>query len=209
MGRLRGGVFVVVLLALVLTGCASHNQPARHAASTAQQAGAPGTHSGTVTRTFQAYDPAGNLAVKVSDVATGNCWTTSVAAPVPGAYRCFAGNQILDPCFTPPKTAAPTQIACVANPWSDAVVLTLTSSLPKGTPVDGKRPWALALNNGARCVSSTGTVPAIDGVNLDYHCTNGADAALADTAAATETAQYALPPATALQSVTVTTIWRG
>lgn len=197
-----------MLLALVLTGCASH-QPAHHQQASTHLAGAPAPPSGTVTRTFQAYDAAGNLAVKVSDVATGNCWTTSVAAPVAGAYRCFAGNQILDPCFAPPKTAAPTQIACVANPWSDAVVLTLTSSLPKGIPAGGKRPWAIELSNGARCVSSTGTVPAIDGVNLDYHCTNGADAALADPAAATVTAQYALPPATTLQPVTVTTMWQG
>lgn len=194
-----------VLLALVLAGCASqqHRTAARH-----QHAGAAKPRV-TTTITFRAYDSAGRLTIKVGDVAKGRCWTTSIAAPVAGAYRCFAANQILDPCFAPP-TKAPAEVACVANPWSDAVVLRLTGALPKSSASDYiARPWALRLDGGVRCVASTGTVPSVQGVDLGYHCTNGLDAALLDRNASPQTADYGDPATGTLQPVTVTTIWQG
>jgi hypothetical protein len=69
------------------------------------------------------------------------------------------------------------------------------------------RPWAFQLANGVRCVASTGTVPAVAGVNLAYHCADGADAALGSVSGGRLTAQYATPGATRLAQLTVTTVW--
>jgi hypothetical protein len=196
-------ILSIVLLALVLAGCAS-KQPQK------QKQAAAVRSDGTASQVFHAYGADGDLAVKVGDVASGNCWTSSVAAPVAGSYRCFAGNKILDPCFAPAGQAHPTQVACVDAPWSDAIVLTLTSALPtaEASPAVA-RPWAFQLANGARCVASTGTVPAIQGVNLGYHCSDGHDAGLPDTSVTPATVDYGDEAAQTVQSVTVTTIWRG
>jgi hypothetical protein len=196
-----------VVLALVLAGCASKSNALR---PTQHQQPAAAKPRVTTTRTFHAYDNAGRLTVTVADVTSGHCWTASIAAPATGAYRCFAANQILDPCFAPQGTSVPHQVACVTAPWSRAVVLHLTAALPKaGSTGYAVRAWALRLDNGVRCVASTGTVPAVQGVDLGYHCTDGRDAALLDPNANPETADYGDPDTGTLQPVTVTTIWRG
>jgi hypothetical protein len=197
----RSGILLLLTAGSValLAGCASHH-PARP--------GSPRPH--TVTETFAAYRADGELAVHVADVATGRCWTTSIAAPGSGAYRCITGNSILDPCFAPPTPATPVEVACMASPWSDAEVLRVTGALPTGTPgTHPARPWAVQLANGVRCVAATGTVPAVHGVNLGYHCLDGANAALGDTSAAVVTAEYADPDTQQLRPVTVQTIWRA
>jgi len=167
--------------------------------------------TGTVAKTFSAYRADGELAVHVGDVSTGNCWTTSIAAPSATAYRCIADNSILDPCFAPAHPSSPLEVACVPDPWADATVLRVTGELPTQAPPAERsaRPWAFELANGARCVAATGTVPEIQGVNLGYHCRNGADAALDDGSARRATARYAPHGAATLHTVTVSTIWRA
>jgi hypothetical protein len=199
-----GGRVLVLLVLLstgLLAGCASHS-PHRDSGG-----GAPHT----VTRTFSAYDAHGDLTVHVADVARGRCWTASIAVPgVRGAYRCIAGNAILDPCFAPATPSSPVEVACLADPWSDAEVLQVTGALPSaGAGADtGPRPWALQLGNGVRCVAATGTVPAIGGVDLGYHCRGGSNAAVHDATAALVTADYAAAGAHTLRRVSVATIWR-
>ncbi len=152
-------------MALVLAGCASHrsDQPA-------------GGHPRTATTTFHAYRADGELAVQVADVATGTCWTLSIAVAAAGAYRCITGDEILDPCFAPARPEVPVEVACIADPWSRAEVLTVSGGLPKAHP-GGRvgRPWAFELANGVRCVAATGTVPEVHGVDLGYHCAGGGD----------------------------------
>lgn len=197
-------VLLLVLLVGVLAGCASktHNRPA----------GAASVAGGTATTsiTFRAYNRTGQLAVRVAAEVRGQCWTTSAAVPVAGAYRCFEGNKILDPCFAPAHPATPPVLACMADPWSRALMLRVSGALPQ--PADGdaaSRPWAFELSNGARCVASTGTVPAVAGENLGYHCTDRGNAALVDDGSATVTAHYAPAGAKTLQSMNVTTIWHA
>ena len=202
------GFALLAIAAVVLAGCASHSNNGAGGAGTSGKVSSPTT----VTRQFHAYRADGGLAVQVGDVARGSCFSTSVAAPGADAYRCFAGNKILDPCFAPADTSpgqAGVQVACVATPWSRALALTLTQPLPKPAgPKEAARPWAFQLGNGARCVASTGTVPAVQGINLGYHCTDGHDAALVDPTASLVTAHYADATKRALDTVTVTTIWR-
>jgi eukaryotic-like serine/threonine-protein kinase len=206
--RGRGSLRLILglaALAFVLAGCA-HSGTSR---AGAQPQPAAKTEPATKIESFSAYDASGELAVKVADVARGSCWTNSVAAPAPDAFRCFAGNNILDPCFARPKASAPGEVACLATPWSAATVLTLTAPLPQPDPDAGNRAWAFQLDNGARCVASTGTVPQVQGINLGYHCTDGSDAALRDVSAPLVTADYGEAKTQAVQSVTVTRIWRG
>ncbi len=200
---------VLLAFALLAAACASHRP---------QPQAAGGGPRATVDKSFHPYSANGELAIDVADVATGSCWTTSIAAPASGAYRCIAGNRILDPCFAAPTTATAskavrTEVACVETPWSNAMVLHVTGPLPKADPADdgagSARPWAFELDNGVRCVATTGTVPAVQGVSLGYHCLDGRDAALLDPSATPMTADYGDPQAQSLQPVTVATIWRG
>jgi hypothetical protein len=189
------------MLAIGLVACAS---PSSH--RTTQAGSAP---KGTLIKTFRAYDSAGQLTVAVSHTTVGVCWTSSIAVPIPGAYRCYAGNKILDPCFAPPMQLQPESLACVDDPWSEAILLKVHSPLPPVASLDGSRPWAVQLDNGARCVAATGIVPSVQGVDLAYRCANGKSAGLVDGAAAVMSAQYGAPAAKSLRTVTVTTIWRG
>ena len=204
-GRGTGGpilrwMLLAIAVTLVLAGCASaapHRKPTAGAAA-----------PGTTTVHFHAYGTGGELTVPVADVVRGQCWTNSIAAPSTTAYRCFQGNKILDPCFAPAHATVPLQVACLSAPWSKAVMLQVSGKLPppaSGTVVS--RPWAFQLDDGVRCVASTGTVPAVAGVNLGYHCADGADAALGAVSGAQLTAQYAPPGATRLTTTTVTTMW--
>lgn len=162
-----------------------------------------------MVRTFHAYDAHGQLAVRVGDITTGSCWTTSIADPVEGAYRCLAGNTIYDPCFAP-ATGQVSQVACLSAPWANAEVLQLSGKLPAASPPPGThRPWAFVLAGGVRCVAATGTVPEVAGVNLGYECTDGSNAALVDPSAKQVAAQRAARNATTLTRVLVTTIWPG
>lgn len=163
----------------------------------------------TAVRTFHAYRADGELTVQVADVAYGHCWTTSITAPMSGAYRCLSGNAILDPCFPPPHPGKPVEVACIADPWSQADVLRMTSPLPKPAPnADGAaRPWALRLSNGARCAAASGMVPQVRGVDLGYHCRNGWDAGALDTSHRVATVEYGNDRTNQLRDVQVTTIW--
>jgi hypothetical protein len=196
MSRRTTSVFaVVLLLALGSAGCSS----GKHRAGAA----------GTVLKTFHAYTAAGDLTVTVADIATGSCWTSSIAAPgTASAYRCIAGNNIYDPCFAAPHPTPPLQVACLPAPWGRAEVLRVPK-LPTVTPIDGGRPWALTLANGARCVAATGTVSQVHGVSLGYTCTGGMAAALLPGTAATRDADFGSPSGTTLRRVNVTTIWRA
>ena len=151
-----------------------------------------------MVRAYLPFDAAGKPAGTVSATRSGECWTTSVAATVASAYRCRAGNTILDPCFA--VTPRARTVACAADPWSAVEVLHLTSPLPTGEPMgDGTRPWAVQLANGVRCVASTGTVPEVAGFLLDYSCRGGSGVSLADLDQPVVTAHWARAGATAVR----------
>jgi hypothetical protein len=213
----------------VLTGCATASHPTASAAggikpatavaatqpvaATTTCAAAPGSDgcsnpedADTLAHHFTPYTAAGKLRVAVAHKARGYCWESSLAAPKTTTFRCITGNTILDPCFVSGTHA--TTAACVADPWSKATVLTLTKALPKPALVPIKRPWAVRLSNGARCVAGTGTAAFVHGRNLDYICSNGHAAGLLDPGAKRVVAAYAKPTATSFSRVAVTALWR-
>jgi hypothetical protein len=208
----RSAVGAVVLAAV--TACATSSRPGPAAPSGPASSIPAGTTTtsaaaeGPVVRVFDPFAAAGDrLTVPVGARAGGSCWTSSIAAPSDHTYRCFVGNQILDPCFAAP--GAPTTVACLPDPWSPARVVTLTGPLPAAGPVAVARPWALELANGARCTAVTGVVPALDGVDLTYSC-GGSTAAgsRGPVGGGVSTVEYG-PRSGPLVRVAVTTVWRA
>lgn len=201
-------VAAVVLLSGCATSTPSHRTAAhagsqqRAAALTAQQSPVTARH------TFDPYTKSGGLTVGVAHHATGSCWTTSLADPTPSAFRCFAGNQILDPCFAAPGTTKGGTVACVADPWSKATVLTLTKRLPS-SDYAAHRVWAFRRAGGTTCVAATGTVPAVAGRNLPYNCSDGTFAALTGARARHVHTVFATARATTLRTARVRALWHS
>ena len=195
-------VVLAAVATLVLAGCASKSEPRATAG-----AAAPGTSTVAV----HAYTSSGKLAVPVAASTRGECWTTSIAAPVPNAYRCFQGDKILDPCFAPAHAAVPVEVVCLATPWARGVLLRVSGQLPESSDggIAATRPWALQLHNGVRCVASTGMVPVVAGENLAYHCADGGDAALRPDGVDRVSADYAAAGAHTLRTMSITTMWRA
>ena len=116
----------------------------------------------------------------------GSCWTSSIALPRAGVWRCMIGNGIEDPCFTTPKVSD--AVICGANPATgDAgFLLHLTKPLPATTVATPSTPspWIveLAIGQGqvpgpyampppkTYCSPLTGTMPAVDGPAVRYSC---------------------------------------
>ena len=201
-------VAAVVLLSGCATGTQGHRATAqrgsqqRAAALTAQQSPVTARH------TFDPYTKSGKLTVGIARHVSGSCWTTSLADPTASAFRCFAGNQILDPCFAAPGTTKGGTVACIADPWSKATVLTLTKRLPS-SDYAAHRVWAFRRAGGTTCVAATGTVPEIAGKNLPYDCSDGTFAALTGAKAQHVRTVFAAARATTLRTATVRALWHS
>jgi hypothetical protein len=102
----------------------------------------------------------------------GRCWTTSIALPRKGAWRCMVGNAIHDPCFqVAGKTDA---VVCGADPTQRRAGFTLRLAEPlpqQKAPVTSPRPWIVELADGSKCRPYTGTMPFVEGLPpLSYYC---------------------------------------
>lgn len=97
----------------------------------------------------------------------------------PQAYRCFAGNDVYDPCWLDNADAAQASVLCQAEPWeATSVRLTVAAGgLPAflGPPqqADPKFPWGVRLTDGEDCIALEGTHSSDGGKVVDYAC--GAD----------------------------------
>jgi hypothetical protein len=184
--------------------------PAARPTTTATTTAAHTGPAGTTHHTFAPYDESGRLvATVVGGHRPGKCWTTSIAVPIAGVYRCFSGNEILDPCFAPALETSPPTVACFADPWHPGTVLALRGALPKDEPLptDG-HPWAVELANHARCVGITGVVPTVGDVPVQYRCADGLVAGLVQAGSGTVTAQYGTMRGP-LHSAQIVAEWRG
>jgi hypothetical protein len=186
---------LALVVAVAAAGCASR---AHRSATAGASIAAPATPTATRTHVFHPAAAAGAAA------ATGTCWTTSVAMPKPGAYRCLVRNAILDPCFA--ARLADRLVACYADPWSKPTTVRLTQPLPTVRPLSTARPWALLLADGRRCVAVTGTVQIVGNVALTYSCGTGA-AGLTGTSGGLRLAFYRSAPQADLDQVAVTDVW--
>ena len=105
-------------------------------------------------------------------IQEGSCWTRSIAADRPGAWRCMIGNGIHDPCFQVPPME--NEVICDANPVLDksGFVMKLTRPLPLETvpSAPSPAPWILQLEDGSVCEPFTGTRPAVNDQPAVWSC---------------------------------------
>ncbi len=91
---------------------------------------------------------------------------------VRGAYRCFAGNDIFDPCWA--EAAAAPQVLCLLRPWAHVVYRLQVKGSLTATPAGGPQPvWGLTVAGGNRCVEIDAARDRFDGRSVNYACSYG------------------------------------
>ncbi len=197
--RLRAPIVGAVAV-LVLAGCADSTTHAPPAAPP------PSTSSSPAAQAAQAkvFVP---VTATASRTVHGSCWTSSITVSSTAAYRCYAGNTILDPCFAADPAAR--DVSCYADPWSPAVRVLLAAPLPAPSALPVTHPWALELANGKRCVAATGVVNRIVGIALLYHCTHGGAAGVPVTQHGHTQVQYVAAGSRSPTTVPVTVTWQS
>jgi len=112
----------------------------------------------------------------VTKTLHGSCLSGSIGLPRPDAWRCIAGNFILDPCLESPL-GPKVPLICVTYTGDTAVRFTLMKPLPKkfeNHPEKRFLAWRLVLANGDVCERFTGTAAGVvQGRGLVYGCTSG------------------------------------
>jgi hypothetical protein len=116
--------------------------------------------------------------ISVRGDRSGNCWTGSIAAQRPDAWRCMIGNGIFDPCFASPEGEF---VVCDPNPakGKPGFRLNLTEPLPRqDMPVRSPEAgtgsgWLVELADGTLCQPVTGASGLVGGKTISYYCENG------------------------------------
>lgn len=89
----------------------------------------------------------------------GACWTSSIATPREGAWRCMTqSSRIYDPCFS--HSLDSESVICNPVPWDNrkGFRMILTEPLPKFVEPVQSHPWYFELEDGTVCFFlSTGT----------------------------------------------------
>jgi len=119
---------------------------------------------------FKGGQPAHDLSI-TEDVA-GHCIGPARSSPRADAWRCFADEHWIDPCFS--ATARSRLVLCPLDPWSRNVRLVeLTRRLPR--VVDRRRhanrPWGLWTENAKQCaIAVSGANLRLGGQPVRYEC---------------------------------------
>ena len=106
---------------------------------------------------------------RLASSGRGHCFGTSLVDD--RLYRCFVGNQILDPCWA----AGHRTVLCLVEPWSRQVVrVRLTAKLP-AQQAFGHRVWGLQVGDGVRtrCTAAMGATGTVAGRPVSYVCERG------------------------------------
>ena len=112
--------------------------------------------------------------LRVVQAVRGSCFTGSIADQSrPGAWRCSAGNAILDPCIATAQSGR--RLACFSAPWDNRIVLLrLTRALPLGQGNTDQspegNPWGVELASRERCTLETGAEGIVSGRPITYNC---------------------------------------
>jgi hypothetical protein len=137
-------------------------------------AGAYGASAKTREQHFAPFD-GGKLArgFKLTKTLRGFCVSGSSATLRSDAWRCFARDDVVDPCFSAQGVA---WLACPIGDFAlnGIAKLSLTRALPRSAANKGKpgtgHPWMLHLENGKRCSFLTGKTFLFGGKRVSYGC---------------------------------------
>jgi hypothetical protein len=129
----------------------------------------------TQVRLMQPFSTEGKLLppYKVSSTARGGSCINSYESSDPDALRCFAGNQVADPCWS-----YGSQVACLGAPWDAKAFLIINPAIhaePRASI--GPVPWALEIDDPAKptqtldCGFAGGTAAEIvAGLRANWDC---------------------------------------
>jgi hypothetical protein len=97
--------------------------------------------------------------------AHGTCHAGSEAVGA-GAYRCFAGDLVLDPCWA---QEGDDHVLCAGSPWRRVLVRVGVRRLPaaRGVP---RNIWGIQLLAGRRCTFLQGASSLVQGQRVSYSC---------------------------------------
>jgi hypothetical protein len=88
------------------------------------------------------------------------------------AYRCFAGNAILDPCWVQAGSSH-SHVLCLTAPWSHAAIRLHVRKYDNSAMVSPNRePWGIKLPSGKRCAFVQGASTVVHGRRVSYFCQN-------------------------------------
>jgi Domain of unknown function (DUF4232) len=147
-------------------------------------AGAPGTTAASrATETRYAAPVDRNArelgSIRVSGTVSGSCIAGSDVIGNVSVYRCFAGNEVYDPCWASvtPGSASAGGALCLRTPWSTSAVKVVARGISasiKVKPTDQNVPWGLRLSTRQRCLAEQGAHNEFRGQFIDFTCTGGA-----------------------------------
>jgi hypothetical protein len=137
----------------------------------------PGAPDATQQVIFQPWslDAAGAVSqdIHIASRLSGKCWIHSYLSGRSDAYRCVAGNLVLDPCISNPyEGRASRQVICPSPSTTSVALISLTESLPRSFKAsDGPlTPWLLILADGEKCFEFAAAAPSTAGLVEDYSC---------------------------------------
>ncbi len=99
--------------------------------------------------------------------AHGSCAAGSEATG--GAYRCFAGRFVLDPCWVQQDRHF---VTCWLRPWRHTVMrIHVTKGYSGGRPGRSfRQPWAAVTADGKKCLRIQGASGEVGGQRINYQC---------------------------------------
>ena len=122
------------------------------------------------TKWFRGAQPAPGL--RITEDVAGHCVSSARSVPRDDAWRCFADEHWIDPCFS--ATSRSRMVLCPVDPWSKNVRLVeLTRALPPVTKraVRSYAPWGIRTANAKQCVIAvSGATLRLDGRRVRYEC---------------------------------------
>jgi hypothetical protein len=117
---------------------------------------------------------AGNLKpgyVITERVSSGRC--PSGSDVVHGAYRCFAGNVVADPCW-PDADQSPASVVCTQAPWSKKLYeIQKPGKLAHSPATLPATPMGVQLTDGSHCETIDGAASLYQGKVIRYACGKG------------------------------------
>ncbi|MET7780081.1 protein kinase [Streptomyces sp. NPDC005388] len=165
--------------------------------------------------TISPWSPDGTPAggITITGRSSGSCFGTAESTMRTDAWRCSAGDRILDPCFSPDSNPEDTSALCLDGAPNRMVEL----SVPQGFPGNNDHmpggpdiePITLVLSNGARCSFIGGGTSTLAGQRLNYGCDNGGYLyGYPSKTAALWTISYSAPNSGASVSTPITTVYQ-